>query len=77
MSVESKTQALIGVLSVDELDAYFAVNNSSTEENEITCSFDGAYNFEIIRDGVAEEKQGDKITVRLSAGDNALIIRRE
>ncbi len=77
LSVESKTQALIGVLSVDELDAYFAVNNSSTEENEITCSFDGAYNFEIIRDGVAEEKQGDKITVRLSAGDNALIIRRE
>ena len=77
LNVESKTQALIGVLSVDGVDAYFAVNNSSTEENEITCAFDGVYNFEIICDGVTEEKQGDKITVRLSAGDNALIIRRE
>lgn len=77
LNVESKTQALIGVLSVDGVDAYFAVNNSSTEENEITCAFDGVYNFEIIRDGVTEEKQGDKITVSLSAGDNALIIRRE
>lgn len=77
LNVESKTQALIGVLSIDGVDAYFAVNNSSTEENEITCAFDGAYNFEIICDGVTKEKQGDKITVRLSAGDNALIIRRE
>ncbi len=77
LNVESKTQALIGVLSVDGVDAYFAVNNSSTEENEITCAFDGVYNFEIICDGVTKEKQGDKITVRLSAGDNALIIRRE
>ena len=77
LNVESKTQALIGVLSVDGVDAYFAVNNSSTEENEVTCAFDGVYNFEIICDGVTKEKQGDKITVRLSAGDNALIIRRE
>lgn len=77
LNVESKTQALIGVLSIDGVDAYFAVNNSSTEENEITCAFDGVYNFEIICDGVTKEKQGDKITVRLSAGDNALIIRRE
>lgn len=77
LNVESKTQALIGVLNVDGVDAYFAVNNSSTEENEITCAFDGVYNFEIICDGVTKEKQGDKITVRLSAGDNALIIRRE
>lgn len=77
LNVESKTQALIGVLNVDGVDAYFAVNNSSTEENEITCAFDGVYNFAIICDGVTKEKQGDKITVRLSAGDNALIIRRE
>lgn len=77
LNVESKTQALIGVLSIDGVDAYFAVNNSSTEENEITCAFDGVYNFEIICDGVTKEKKGDKITVRLSAGDNALIIRRE
>ena len=72
--IESEIQSLTGVLDIDGVNAYFAVNNSSTKANRTTLYFDGEHDLEVIRNAALTKVRGDKITLDLPAGCNALVI---
>ncbi len=66
--------ALVGCFDYNGKTALFVVNNSITEEGQISLSFDNNYNLEVIQDAVARKENGENLTLDLGIGESALIV---
>lgn len=66
--------ALVGCFDYNGKTALFVVNNSITEEGEISLSFDNKYNFEVIQDAASRMENGDSLTLQLGIGEAALVV---
>ena len=66
--------ALVGCFDYNGKTALFVVNNSITEEGQISLSFDNKYNFEVIQDAASRKENGNNLTLDLGIGESALVI---
>ena len=68
------SHALTGCFDYDGKNAYYLVNDSASEEDEVTVTFstsDGGY---YVKDGVKNTFSGQRLAVSLSAGEGILIV---
>lgn len=66
--------ALVGCFDYNGKTALYVVNNSITEEGQISLTFDHKYNFEVIQDAVSRTENGDALTLDLGIGEAALVV---
>lgn len=66
--------ALVGCFDYNGKTALYVVNNSITEEGQISLSFDHKYSFEVIQDAVSRKENGDSLTLDLGIGEAALVV---
>lgn len=66
--------ALVGCFDYNGKTALLVVNNSITEEGEITLNFDYKYNFEVIQDALSRNENGESLTLQLGIGECALVV---
>ena len=66
--------ALVGCFDYNGKTALFVVNNSITEEGQISLSFDHTYNFEVIQNAVSRKETGDGLALNLGIGESALVV---
>lgn len=66
--------ALVGCFDYNGKTALYVVNNSITQEGQISLTFDCKYNFEVIQDAASRKENGDSLTLDLGIGEGALVI---
>ncbi len=66
--------ALVGCFDYNGKTALYVVNNSITEEGQISLSFDHKYNFEVIQDAISKTGNGESLTLDLGIGEGALVV---
>jgi hypothetical protein len=66
--------ALVGCFDYNGKTALYVVNNSITEEGQISLTFDHKYNFEVIQDAASRTENGDALTLDLGIGEAALVV---
>ncbi len=66
--------ALVGCFDYNGKTALYVVNNSITQEGQISLSFDHKYNFEVIQDATSRNENGDSLTLDLGIGEAALVV---
>ena len=69
--------ALIGCFNYEGASAYYVVNNSITKEKaEITLTFDDSYMYDVTQRAVRRSTLGKTFTLKLAAGEGALVVLR-
>ena len=66
--------ALVGCFDYKGKTALLVVNNSITQEGEISLSFGKGHTYEVIQDAISREETGDFLTLQLGIGESALIV---
>ena len=66
--------ALVGCFDYNGKTALFVVNNSITEEGEISLTFDHKYNMKVTQDAVTRTENGNSLTLHLGFGESALVV---
>lgn len=66
--------AMVGCFDYNGKTALYVVNNSITQEGQITLSFEYKNNFEVIQDAVSRKESGDSLTLDLGIGEAALVV---
>lgn len=66
--------ALVGCFDYNGKTALFVVNNSITEEGEISLTFDHKYNMKVTQDAVTRTENGNSLTLHLGIGESALVV---
>lgn len=66
--------ALVGCFDYNGKTALYVVNNSITQEGEISLTFDHKYNVEVIQDAVSRTENADSLTLQLGIGEAALVV---
>lgn len=66
--------ALVGCFDYNGKTALFVVNNSITEEGEISLTFDHKYNMKVTQDAVTRTENGNGLTLHLGIGESALVV---
>lgn len=66
--------ALVGCFDYNGKTALYVVNNSITQEGQISLSLDHKYNLEVIQSAVSRKVNGNTLTLDLGIGEAALVV---
>ncbi len=72
-SVSSSSPAIIGCFNNAGKSAYYVVNNSLTQNANVTLKFASALNTAVIQNATSVSKSGSQITLTLNPGEGALV----
>lgn len=74
-AVESDVQCLTGCMDIEGKEAFFVVNDSSTDKAEYRIKFSGVGKYLKIYRGEEEKMMTDEIKITLGAGEFALVVK--
>ena len=70
----SAAHALAGCFDYDGLDAYYVVDNSSVEEDEIVLTFSSPVRGYYVQNAVKKQFEGNSLTLKTTAGEGVLVV---
>ncbi|MDY2879801.1 MAG: hypothetical protein SOT34_02520 [Candidatus Borkfalkiaceae bacterium] len=70
----SAAHALAGCFDYDGLDAYYVVDNSSVEEDEIVLTFSSPVRGYYVQNTVKKQFEGNSLTLKTTAGEGVLVV---
>jgi hypothetical protein len=74
IAVDATSQVFIGCFDCDGETLYYLVNNSIVSATNVKLTFDGEYNFTVVKDGKEVEQAGSELYFQcVPAGDGILI----
>ena len=73
-SSDTTNGAIAGVFSYQGETAYYVVNWSDANTNNVTLTFDKATNYTVIQNAKETAKSGDTCQLSLAAGEGVLVV---
>ena len=70
----SAAHALVGCFNYNGKTALYVVNNSITQTDNVTLSFDNTYKYQVIQDAQGKYVVGNTLSLSLKAGEGVLVV---